>query len=84
MEQVPFIPEGEAKIGAKVRIEILDDSVTSRREVEDVAGITNVVTIIIVTAQEGIIVLSIQTKSVVCMVDICGATVFMIQEGKRI
>ena len=48
------------------------------------AEITSVATIIFVTAQEGIIVLSTQMKSVICMVDICGAIVFIIQEGKLI
>ena len=79
-----FIHEEEVKIGAKVRAEILGETVTSRREVEDMAGITNVVTIIIVMSQGGIIVLSTQIKSVVCMVDTSGAIVFIIQGGKII
>ena len=40
------------------------------------AGTTKVVTIIVVTSQEGIIVLSIQTKSVVYVVDDCNVIVF--------
>ena len=84
-EQVNYtILKVEAQIEAKTQVEVMEETITSQKEEEDMAETICTVTIIFVTTREGIIVLSTPMKSVVCMEDIHGAIVYTTHEGKLI
>ena len=67
-EQVNFsISETTAQVEAKTQVEVMEETIISQKGEENMAETIHKVTIILITPREGILVLSTQKKSVVCM-----------------
>ena len=54
----------EEQVEAKTQVEVMEEMIILQEEEEDMAEIIQMVTIILVITQEGIIILSTQMKSV--------------------